>query len=91
MNKMPHLTDLEALADRVEALSGPDRDVDMNICIALNTGRSMDPRDPGARHYTGSLDAAMTLYSRTVDNIPTCPRKATAEALRALARDKQDG
>jgi hypothetical protein len=33
--------------------------------------------------YTGSLDAAVTLYPALPDMIPSCPRKATAAALRA--------
>lgn len=53
--------ELLKLAKRVEALSGPDRDVDLDICIALDTGRSTDPRNPGPMRYTASLDAAMTL------------------------------
>jgi len=49
------------LAERCEAAVGPDRAIDLAISSALNTGRSTDPRNPGPRHYTSSLDAAMTL------------------------------
>jgi hypothetical protein len=35
------------------------------------------------QRYTGSLGAAVTLYPALPDMIPSCPRKATAAALRA--------
>jgi hypothetical protein len=51
----------EELKQRLEAAEGPSRELDLAICIALNTGRSTDPRNPGAKHYTASVDAAMSL------------------------------
>lgn len=47
--------DIDALADRVEALEGPCRETDTAICRAVH-GRSI-----GVARYTASLDAAMTL------------------------------
>jgi hypothetical protein len=35
--------------------------------------------------YTSSLDAASMLYPERPDLIPSCPRKASAAALRAMA------
>jgi hypothetical protein len=35
--------------------------------------------------YTSSLDEAITLYPALPDLIPSCPRKASAAALRAMA------
>ena len=55
------MTSPAELADRVEGLEGPCRDTDLAICIALDTGRSTDPRNLGAPHYTASLDAVKTL------------------------------
>jgi hypothetical protein len=36
-------------------------------------------------YYTASLDAAVTLYAVPPEVIPSCPRKASAAALRARA------
>ena len=71
------MTDLLALADLVEKLMGPDREIDGEICLALGwTHQKMKGdskpyyRKPGDKvyylrseppAYTGSLDAAMTL------------------------------
>lgn len=49
------------LPTRCETADGPDRELDLAICIALNTGRSTDPRNPGAPRYTASIDAALSL------------------------------
>lgn len=53
---------LLALAERVEALSGPDREVDAKIADAIHWD---DPivyeDDPRLLAFTASLDAAMTL------------------------------
>lgn len=50
---------LLALADRVEALTGPDREVDAAIWCELNG--EMAVLTPNLSYYTASLDAAMTL------------------------------
>lgn len=136
------ITDLEALADRVEALSGPDRECDGWIWAHLmsddpyiiGTKEGRFPQDPiygvradimrevggkdGADYicapaFTASLDAAMTLASphwaisangdmpgwQAMDfaggnvwhEAATPALALTAAALRALAKDKQDG
>jgi hypothetical protein len=63
------MTDLIRLAERVEALAGPDREVDLEIyraiypfpCVALSE-RAQDAFDlEKAPKYTSSLDAAMSL------------------------------
>jgi hypothetical protein len=64
-------TELRALADRVEALTGPDREIDAEIGMAmglkntmrvghecLGTDRVVPVRCPA---YSASLDAALTL------------------------------
>lgn len=64
---------LEQLALRVEAATGPDRELDAGIAVAIG-GKSVDIHADGdigwvnfevgrrpLRSYTGSLDAAMTL------------------------------
>ena len=64
----PTSSSLLALAERVEGLDGPDREVDCRIWAALNGGgfdtyAAVVP-DFGqwrALYYTASLDAAMTL------------------------------
>lgn len=59
--------DLLELAARVEALEGPDREVDAEICVALGIepqAREMlqfAAYDRCVRYFTASLDAAMTL------------------------------
>lgn len=110
------MADLMELAELVVALSGPDREMDCMIAVAISTwpdarviwhkgyrryyraggvGRVPFPVAGGKGtdwgiafknvDYTGSLDAAMTLYPVIPDRIPSNPRIATAEALRARA------
>lgn len=60
------MTDKLALADRVEALSGPDAEVDAIIWYRLvekpEHGDKLDKDIQGRwPHYTASFDAAMTL------------------------------
>ena len=70
------MTDILELAKRVEALDGPDREVDRAIGIALAlpmtsreaTGEAYSFRWVHAK-YTASLDAAMTLTA--ADDIST--------------------
>lgn len=70
--------ELLKLADRVEALSGPDREVD-RLIGALNGLKTIDYGHPFGRtaydeggiavilpRYTASLDAAMTLVPKTM-------------------------
>lgn len=80
---------LSELADRVEAATGPDRELDLLIwrvadpvnatdCLDVNCAKPL----PWLHLYTSSLDAAMTLYVHLPERVPSCPRKALAEALR---------
>jgi hypothetical protein len=57
------MTDLVELAERVEKATGPDRELDMAICLALDTGRRVtgDGRWLGPDEFTESLDAAREL------------------------------
>lgn len=65
---------LLSLADRVEGLSGPDREVDRAILVALGyTWRGMAywHRDDshtwaGSTHFTASIDAAMSLVPESM-------------------------
>jgi hypothetical protein len=91
--------ELRALASRIEGLAGPDRGID--VLIALAKGWQGKPRGswftpPSLEvvhhrsempRYTASLNAAMSLYSAPPAMISSCPRKATADALRQLAED----
>ena len=63
---------MTTLADRIEGLAGPDREVDAEIAKAVGTlhgpeeivdfeSRSVVYIDEQARPYTASIDAAMTL------------------------------
>jgi hypothetical protein len=63
---MPNNEELIALAERVEAASGPDRELDAAINTALRLGSDWSRGTPEASrvwalHFTASLDAAMTL------------------------------
>lgn len=100
---------LEELAERIEKLDGPDREVDAEIWWEHGSGKAEWPdyaecdtlsacgfifgRVPGrpanwervgyrGPAFTASLDAAMTLYEVVPAMVPSCPRKAAAEALR---------
>lgn len=90
--------DFEKLADliaRIEAAQGPDRVLDWQIYAAgkgISWGATEQAwvRDNGARGvppgvpaYTASLDAAASLFDVLPDEIPSCPRKCSAAALRA--------
>ena len=104
------MTDAELVA-RVEALTGPCRETDAEIYLALylpdwrkgspwkktngwfKPGCAIDAmafffhdglgwNHKTAPTYTASLDAAMTLYIKTPDRVPSNPRLAAAEALR---------
>ncbi len=83
---------LLALADRCEQAAGPSRELDIAIAAGLGwpDGRYSPPILPfervrPPRHYTDSLDTAVTLYPSRPEVIPSCPRKASAAALRARA------
>jgi hypothetical protein len=85
---------LLTLADRCEQAAGPDRELDCHI-HALIQGRNIKPErwietvrvySHMVPHYTASrFDAAVTLYPTLPEVIPSCPRKASAAALRARA------
>lgn len=59
------MTDLSQLIERIEAASGPDRELDMLIQNACRKGRKRHHTDSyraaNAPRYTASIDAAMTL------------------------------
>lgn len=85
------------LAERVEAATGPDRELDAEIYAALDSER--DNLDALAINgeigswvpeFTASLDAAKTLWPGEVPHlIPSDPRICTAMALRAIASQEQ--
>lgn len=109
--------ELLKLAERVEALRGPDWEVDKLIAVLNgwclhpsnrqrddsaqsdtgytcldcgadswgNTGPTGQKRSASLPAYTASLDAAMTLYARVPDRVPSDARIATAEALKQRA------
>jgi hypothetical protein len=98
---------LLALADRVQALAGPCRETDAEIALALGMydrpeelGSFVDLAEAvvggggqtwAPPEFTASLDAAISLYPELPDTVPSCPRKATAAALRAIAAQMPDG
>lgn len=58
--------ELLRLAERCEQVTGPDRELDREIKLALEIGKPWTRSTPEAArvwalHYTASLDAAMTL------------------------------
>ena len=103
-----------SLAERIEAATGPDRELDKAIAVASgwclhpsnrqrndsaqsdtgytcldcgadswgNTGPTGQKRHAPIPAYTGSIDAAMMLYSVVPDMIPSDPRKVVLDALR---------
>lgn len=67
------MTDLNSLADRIEKASGPDREIDRAIQIAVGrAGWPMVKPEP----YTASLDAAMTLAEGMVFSLHDCGSEA---------------
>jgi hypothetical protein len=73
---------LLALAERCEQAAGPDYELDLAIWTSLVI---LSGFRPSRTDYTASLDAAVTLYPVPPEVIPSCPRKASAAALRARA------
>jgi hypothetical protein len=59
------MSNLLELADRVEAATGPDRKLDALIGAAVRKRAPRYRNDPPSnpKHFTASLDAAMTLLS----------------------------
>jgi hypothetical protein len=57
---MPNNEELIALAERVEAASGPDRQLDLDIFWAVKSAECGE-EDDALPQYTGSIDAAWTL------------------------------
>ena len=77
---------LLALAERCEQAAGPDAGLDLAIWNALSEMPGFKHPSPIWRFdVTASLDAAVTLYPVLPAVIPSCPRKASAAALRARA------
>ena len=108
------MDDLNTLAARAEAATGPDRELDGWIYAHMTRGeRYLIGNEPGrfpqkpiygermdvmreypstdsadyinAPRYSASLDAALTLYIRVPERVPSDPRLAAAEALRQRA------
>ena len=83
------MTDRETLltlAERVEQAAAPDAGLDLAIWKALSEMPGFKHPSPIWRFdVTASLDAAVTLYETLPEVIPSCPRKASAAALRARA------
>jgi hypothetical protein len=96
-----------ALADRVQALTGPCRETDAQVRVSIERDKTAEyfANDDGSvsayangrkvdrlisRSYTASLDAAISLYPELPDTVPSCPRKATSAALRAIAAQMPD-
>ncbi len=82
------MTDRVSLADllyRVLEGSGPDRELDAEIArfLILAGAEDIARSRYGWSYFTASLDAAVTLYPVLPAVIPSCPRKASAAALRA--------
>jgi len=78
-------TTLLALAERCEQAAGPDAGLDLAIWTSLLDTPGFRPPSPWRTDYTASLDAAVMLYPARPEVIPSCPRKASAAALRARA------
>jgi hypothetical protein len=80
---------LLALAERIEASAGPDRELDAAICDWLRDNSGFVPNRADIAYpfyaFTESLDAAMSLYLQVPERVPSDPRKAAAEALRQRA------
>ena len=83
------MTDRETLltlAERCEQAAGPDAWLDLAIWNALSEMPGFKHPSPIWRFdVTASLNAAITLYETLPEVIPSCPRKASAAALRARA------
>ena len=63
---MPNNQEYASLAERCEGATGPDRELDAEIFAAVRPGpdwahQSSSANRVWARHYTASLDAAMSL------------------------------
>ncbi len=70
------------LADRIEAATEGSRELDRAIATALLGRPYISFQDAPIPHYTSSVDAALSLYLRVPDRVPSNPRLAAAEALR---------
>ena len=87
---------IDELIRRLEAATGPDRSLDADIVMTAvyPATRDMPRSEYGgwihptlgliapASEYTDSIDAALTLYLRTPDHVPSDPRKSCVEALK---------
>lgn len=82
------MSELLALADRCEADTVPDRDLDDDIVSLMNPDAIVGP-GCAIPHFTASLDAALSLYLILPNLVPSCPRKATADALRQRAGEER--
>ncbi len=99
--------ELMALVDRAEKATGPERKLDGDIAAALGLEhgrkeivhyeeRSYEIHDECARHFSSSIDAALTLWDGLnlgrPTTIPSNPRLVAADAIRvrALASSKDE-
>ncbi len=103
------MSELLALADRCDADTAPDWNLNAEIEIAVrgfpekayqrqngirpkgtpNIDRLEFVRKGWASDYTGSLTDAISLYLILPNLVPSCPRKATADALRQRAGEER--
>lgn len=75
---------LLALAERAEAATAPDLELDFAILCEVDSRARQTGPLPGDPRYSASLDAAKTLWPGEVPHlIPSDPRMCTAMALRA--------
>ena len=90
---------LLALAELVPTLDGPGRTIETWIENHLELARweraggfgDIDSHRLEPRRYLSSLEAAISLYPELPGTVPSCPRKATAAALRAIAAQMPEG
>lgn len=80
------MADLLELAARCEAATGPDSALDHAIFETVygRKYRFASLNDDGPA-FSWSIDAAMSLYLRTPERVPSDPRLCAAEALRQRA------
>jgi len=90
IKSMTDPTTLLALAERCEQAAVPDAGLDLAIWTSLLDTPGFRPPSPWRTDYTASLDAASMLYPERPEVIPSCPRKASAAALRAMAATQEE-
>lgn len=80
------MTDLNELLERVSSATGPDRELDRDICIELAIDMATDDGAVGWKsppHFTASTDAALALVERVLPaGWPDVLREAISELSR---------